>query len=63
MKAAAVSVLAVILLAVSVIAEAQPVGNITGLTILAPELTGKRLELLKEPSQRSAESPSSMVPP
>ena len=27
---------------------AQPAGNITGLTILAPELTGKRLELLKE---------------
>jgi putative tryptophan/tyrosine transport system substrate-binding protein len=27
---------------------AQPGGNITGLTILAPELTGKRLELLKE---------------
>jgi putative tryptophan/tyrosine transport system substrate-binding protein len=27
---------------------AQPGGNVTGLTILAPELTGKRLELLKE---------------
>src|SRR5262245_7190096 len=27
---------------------ARPGGNITGLTILAPELSGKRLELLKE---------------
>jgi len=27
---------------------ARPGGNITGLSILAPELTGKRLELLKE---------------
>jgi putative tryptophan/tyrosine transport system substrate-binding protein len=27
---------------------ARPGGNVTGLTILAPELTGKRLELLKE---------------
>src|SRR5262245_46760617 len=27
---------------------ARPVGNITGLTSLAPELSGKRLELLKE---------------
>jgi putative ABC transport system substrate-binding protein len=27
---------------------AEPGGNITGMTILAPELTGKRLELLKE---------------
>src|SRR5262245_59892984 len=27
---------------------ARPGGNITGLTVLAPELTGKRLELLKE---------------
>jgi len=26
----------------------QPSGNVTGLSILAPELTGKRLELLKE---------------
>src|SRR5215470_4432102 len=27
---------------------ARPGGNITGLTLLAPELSGKRLELLKE---------------
>lgn len=27
---------------------ARPGGNLTGLTVLAPELTGKRLELLKE---------------
>lgn len=27
---------------------ARPDGNLTGLTVLAPELTGKRLELLKE---------------
>jgi putative tryptophan/tyrosine transport system substrate-binding protein len=27
---------------------AKPGGNLTGLTVLAPELTGKRLELLKE---------------
>ena len=27
---------------------ARPGGNVTGLTILAPELGGKRLELLKE---------------
>ena len=27
---------------------AQPGGNVTGLTILAPELEGKRMELLKE---------------
>ena len=27
---------------------AQPGGNITGLSILSPELSGKRLELLKE---------------
>jgi putative ABC transport system substrate-binding protein len=27
---------------------ARPGGNITGLSILAPELSGKRLELLKE---------------
>ena len=27
---------------------ARPGGNVTGLTVLAPELTGKRLELLKE---------------
>jgi len=27
---------------------ARPGGNVTGLTIIAPELTGKRLELLKE---------------
>jgi len=31
---------------------ARPSGNITGLTVLAPELTGKRLELLKEVSPR-----------
>jgi ABC-type uncharacterized transport system substrate-binding protein len=31
---------------------ARPGGNITGLTVLAPELTGKRLELLKETSPR-----------
>ena len=27
---------------------ARPGGNITGLSILSPELSGKRLELLKE---------------
>ncbi len=27
---------------------ARPGGNVTGLTLLAPELNGKRLELLKE---------------
>jgi putative ABC transport system substrate-binding protein len=31
---------------------ARPGGNLTGLTVLAPELTGKRLELLKEASPR-----------
>ena len=31
---------------------AQPGGNLTGLTVLAPELSGKRLELLKETSPR-----------
>src|SRR5215475_12856629 len=31
-----------------VVSLAQPGGNITGLTLLATELTGKRLELLKE---------------
>ena len=31
---------------------ARPGGNITGMTILAPELSGKRLELLKETSPR-----------
>ena len=32
---------------------AQPGGNLTGLTVLAPELSGKRLELLKETSPES----------
>ena len=31
---------------------ARPVGNLTGLTLYAPELTGKRLELLKEAAPR-----------
>ena len=31
-----------------VVSLARPGGNITGLTILSPELSGKRLELLKE---------------
>ena len=31
---------------------ARPGGNVTGLTILAPELSGKRLELLKEASPK-----------
>ena len=31
-----------------VVSLARPGGNITGLTNLAPELGGKRLELLKE---------------
>ena len=31
-----------------VASPARPGGNVTGLTILAPELSGKRLELLKE---------------
>jgi len=31
---------------------ARPGGNITGLSIIETELFGKRLELLKEPSQR-----------
>ena len=30
---------------------AHPGGNVTGLSLLAPELNGKRLELLKEASQ------------
>src|SRR5262245_45260890 len=31
---------------------ARPGGNVTGLTVLAPELSGKRLELLRETSPR-----------
>lgn len=31
---------------------ARPGGNITGLSLLAPELSGKRLELLKEASPK-----------
>jgi putative ABC transport system substrate-binding protein len=34
---------------------ARPGGNITGLATLAPEISGKRLELLKETSPGSAE--------
>src|SRR5215831_7285069 len=33
---------------------ARPGGNMTGLTILGPELSGKRLELLRSLSQREA---------
>ena len=35
-----------------VLSLARPGGNVTGLTILAPELTGKRLALVKEVSPR-----------
>ena len=38
---------------------ARPGGNITGLTLLTRDLNGKRLELLKESSQRYRASDSS----
>ena len=34
---------------------AQPGGNMTGMALLAPELSGKRLELLKEIVPRAAQ--------
>jgi putative tryptophan/tyrosine transport system substrate-binding protein len=42
---------------------ARPGGNITGLATLAPELSGKQLELLKEISPSSPAWPSSEVRP
>jgi putative ABC transport system substrate-binding protein len=42
---------------------ARPGGNVTGLTILNTELTGKRLELLKEAVPKSAVSRFSMLLP
>src|SRR5215813_2701437 len=42
---------------------ARPGGNITGLSTLAPELTGKQLELLKEIVPRLARVPSSALRP
>ena len=40
--------MAILLEAVFVASLARPGGNITGLSTLRPELSGKRLELLKE---------------
>jgi len=37
-----------------IVSFARPGGNITGLTTLAPELSGKRLELLKETVPRAS---------
>ena len=42
---------------------ARPGGNITGLSSLAPELSGKRLELLKETVHRRSREPSSGLQP
>ena len=42
---------------------ARPGGNITGLSTFAPEISGKRLEILKEISPSSLAWRSSGVPP